>query len=221
MPDSYLGGYNPKQMGMMQNSYAKMMSHMGMGNNSNSYPFSNSPIGGMQMGQSQGESTLNSTVEYICNSYCWWDLPMLLMSSVGKSSQNNNLGGEGLTDEKNMESKNKVSKSDMNLELLKDYEYTTEEKVPAGEDKPVTVYICKYKNCNKEFTRTWNILDHARMHKGVKPYQCNYCMKTFTQKGNLRKHLKTHVMPSLDQRKRYKCEFCDSSYTERYNYKVS
>lgn len=115
----------------------------------------------------------------------------------------------------------KLSKSDMNLELLKEYEYATEEREQEGEDKPITIYICKHKNCNKEFTRTWNILDHARMHKGVKPYKCNFWMKQFTQKGNLRKHLKTHVMPNLEQRKRYKCEFCDSSYTERYNYKVS
>jgi uncharacterized Zn-finger protein len=115
----------------------------------------------------------------------------------------------------------KLSKSDMNLELLKEYQYCTEEREQEGEEKPITVYICKFKNCDKEFTRTWNILDHARMHKGVKPYQCNFCFKQFTQKGNLRKHLKTHVTPSLDQRKRYKCDFCDSSYTERYNYKVS
>jgi hypothetical protein len=68
----------------------------------------------------------------------------------------------------------KLSKSDMNLELLKEYEYATEEREQEGEDKPITVYICKNKNCNKEFTRTWNILDHARMHKGVKPYKCNF-----------------------------------------------
>ena len=42
----------------------------------------------------------------------------------------------------------------------------------------------------------------------------------FTQKGNLKKHLKTHMMPDVESRKRYKCEFWASSYTERYNYKV-
>lgn len=115
----------------------------------------------------------------------------------------------------------KFSKSDVNLELLKEYEYTTETRQEEGEDEPITVYICKYNNCNKEFTRTWNILDHARMHKGVKPYSCKYCFKSFTQKGNLKKHLKTHLLPNIESRKRYKCDLCGSSYTERYNYKVS
>lgn len=154
----------------------------------------------------------------------------MLMSNLLGANQNSNfnlqraptnIGGEALTNDNNMESENKLSKSDINLELLKEYEHATETRFSEEEDKEIVVYICKYKNCNKEFTRTWNILDHARMHKGIKPYQCNFCYKQFTQKGNLRKHLKTHLMPSLDQRKRYKCEFCDSSYTERYNYKVS
>lgn len=169
------------------------------------------------------------TIEEIWNFYCWCDLPLMLMNETLNSNNNAefrfqghqlNFGDEVLTTSHQMESENKISKSDMNLELLKEFEYTTETRHPEGEEKPIIVYICKHKNCNKEFTRTWNILDHARMHKGVKPYKCNFCMKQFTQKGNLRKHMKTHVMPSLEQRKRYKCEFCDSSYTERYNYKV-
>lgn len=115
---------------------------------------------------------------------------------------------------------NKISKSDMNLELLKDFEYITEERTNEADGKPSTVYICRYNNCNKEFTRTWNILDHARMHKGVKPFHCNFCNKGFTQKGNLKKHVKTHLVPDVEGRKRYRCDVCGSSYTERYNYKV-
>jgi len=115
----------------------------------------------------------------------------------------------------------KLSKSDMNLELLKEYEYTTELRNCSEEDKPITVYICKHNNWNKEFTRTWNILDHARMHKGIKPYNCKFCLKGFTQQGNLKKHMKTHTLPNVENRKRYRWEFWDSSYTERYNYKVT
>lgn len=179
----------------------------------------------------QSVSNLNNmTPEEIWNYYWWCDLPMMLMNSILKTNLSSEANLQAppsvpqqdfLTNDRNYEATNKVSKSDMNLELLKDYEYRSEVRHPEGEDKPVTYYICTHKGCNKEFTRTWNILDHARMHKGVKPYKCNFCMKQFTQKGNLRKHMKTHIMPSLDQRKRYKCEYCDSSYTERYNYKVS
>lgn len=113
-----------------------------------------------------------------------------------------------------------MSKNDKNLVMLKDYEYITENRGVDEQGKPVIAYICKHKNCNKEFNRTWNILDHARMHKGVKPFSCDHCSKRFTQKGNLKKHVKTHLLPDVESRKRYQCEFCESSYTERYNYKV-
>lgn len=89
-------------------------------------------------------------------------------------------------------------------------------------DGTITViYVCKFEECNKKFTRTWNFLDHARTHKGIKPYKCQWCVKRFTQKGNLKKHLKQHLEPTLDERKKYKCRYCSSRYTEKYNYNVS
>lgn len=36
---------------------------------------------------------------------------------------------------------NKISKSDMNLELLKAFEYSTEERTNAADGKLITVYI--------------------------------------------------------------------------------
>ena len=89
-------------------------------------------------------------------------------------------------------------------------------------DGTITViYVCKFEECNKKFTRTWNFLDHARTHKGIKPYKCQWCVKRFTQKGNLKKHLKQHLEPTLEERKKYKCRYCSSRYTEKYNYNVS
>lgn len=67
-------------------------------------------------------------------------------------------------------------------------------------------YICKYNGCDKEFTKTWNLLDHVRMHEGIKPYKCSLCRKSFTQKGNLKKHLKQHTLKTLKERKRFCCE---------------
>mmetsp|Transcript_15924 Transcript_15924/g.18459 ORF Transcript_15924/g.18459 Transcript_15924/m.18459 type:complete len:199 (-) Transcript_15924:72-668(-) len=110
------------------------------------------------------------------------------------------------------------TKNDINLQLLKDYEYSTEVRTTSTGRKQ-TVYVCIEEGCAKEFLRTCNLLDHVRMHKGIKPNMCEYCGKGFTQRSNLRKHLKVHQKPELEERKRYKCRYCESSYTERYNYK--
>mmetsp|Transcript_11418 Transcript_11418/g.11386 ORF Transcript_11418/g.11386 Transcript_11418/m.11386 type:complete len:212 (-) Transcript_11418:79-714(-) len=79
------------------------------------------------------------------------------------------------------------------------------------------VYKCKFEGCSKKCSKRWNLIDHIKMHLGVKPYECDQCGSRFTQKGNLKKHLKVHLMPSLNQRKVHKCKYCSKSYTERYN----
>ena len=79
------------------------------------------------------------------------------------------------------------------------------------------VYRCKFDGCTKKCSKRWNLIDHIKMHLGVKPYECEKCHARFTQKGNLKKHLKVHLMPSLNQRKVHKCKYCSKSYTERYN----
>lgn len=161
--------------------------------------------------------------------FCWWELPIHIIRASSKinnlngSSSHNSLKSSPSVPLENRQSSStslQDDKIDKNLELLKEFKYATEVRGQEVDGKPLIIYICKFKNCNKEFSRTWNILDHARMHKGIKPFECKHCSKKFTQKGNLRKHLKTHTLPDVEDRKRYKCEFWDSSYTERYNYKV-
>ena len=161
--------------------------------------------------------------------YCRWDLDnqeqlcklnqMNMFSTIPEASEPLNDYIHMSTSD-NLEVKSKMSKSDKNLELLKNFEYITETRTDETIGKDVIIYIWKHDGCNKEFTRTWNILDHARVHMGVKPFTCNFCFKGFTQKGNLKKHLKTHTLPNVENRKRYYCEACGSSYTERYNFKV-
>lgn len=117
--------------------------------------------------------------------------------------------------------KPRLSKNEINLELLKEFAYETIDVKNPEDGTLSTIYRCKAEGCDKEFGRTWNMLDHARTHKGVKPFQCKWCPRSFTQKGNLKKHLKQHLEPTLNQRKKFKCQFCSSRYTEKYNYNVS
>lgn len=53
-----------------------------------------------------------------------------------------------------------------------------------------SVLICA--ECKKPFTKKCNLIDHLRVHSGVKPFQCNICAKYFKQKAQLSKHCKKH-----------------------------
>ena len=107
-----------------------------------------------------------------------------------------------------------------NLEQLKHFNYGKEFRRNPKNGRMVIVYTWGYPECGKEFMRTWNLLDHVKMHQGIKPFVCPYCSNTFTQKGNLRKHVYIDINPNLQSRRRYKCKFCKSRFTENYNYKV-
>ena len=117
---------------------------------------------------------------------------------------------------------NQTSKTNVgNLEALKGQPYSSFYETNPKNGKMIIMYRWEFKGCGKTFMRTWNLLDHIRMHNGVRPYKCKHWDKSFTQKGNMRKHLIQHYQPDLSSRKRFKWEYCRSSFTERYNYRVS
>ncbi|PRD29381.1 UNVERIFIED_CONTAM: zinc finger protein 26 [Trichonephila clavipes] len=47
-------------------------------------------------------------------------------------------------------------------------------------------------DCGKTFTRQSSLVDHMKIHAGVKPFKCIYCEKAFCKKYNLRVHELTH-----------------------------
>ena len=70
-------------------------------------------------------------------------------------------------------------KSKINAKFLKNYQCRIEER--RNERGGITTYyICKYEGCSKEFTRTWSIIDHVRMHEGVRPYVCKFCSRSYS-----------------------------------------
>ena len=119
----------------------------------------------------------------------------------------------------NMKQSN-VKKCLLNIKYLEKYRWETTKRVNSN-GGCTTVFIWKYDNCNKEFTRSWSILDHVRMHEGIRPYECKYCPRAYTQKGNMIKHMKRHTDPDMFNRRHYTWEFCQRKYTEKYNLKVS
>lgn len=51
-------------------------------------------------------------------------------------------------------------------------------------------FKCKYPGCGSMFKKSCNLRDHFRKHTGMRPFSCQFCHKTFTQSGNLGRHLK-------------------------------
>lgn len=79
------------------------------------------------------------------------------------------------------------------LEKLKEHPCSTKHTYNPTTKRMNKVITCLYDGCGKQFTKTWNILDHFKVHTGEKPFQCAACKRSFSQKGNLTKHLKLHV----------------------------
>lgn len=52
---------------------------------------------------------------------------------------------------------------------------------------------CEYTGCNKEFTKSWSLKQHAFTHENEKPYKCGFCNSVFIRKDKLKKHvIKSH-----------------------------
>jgi len=79
------------------------------------------------------------------------------------------------------------------FDKLKNHPWSTTHCYNKATKRMNKIITWNYEGCGKQFTKTWNILDHFKVHTGEKPYTCEVCAKAFSQKGNLSKHKKLHA----------------------------
>ena len=133
---------------------------------------------------------------------------------------------EDLEEDKECNSENSKAHSPRKIEdgqdfdPLKGHKYELKFEYNAESKRSRRVLIWKYENCNKEFIKTWNIVDHFRIHTKESPFSWKFCNKEFTQRGNLRKHLEKHKNEEAQPKQRFRWNRCESKYSSLYNLNV-
>lgn len=75
-------------------------------------------------------------------------------------------------------------------------------------------YICEV--CQKAFSSNSDLKTHRRTHSGETPFKCEFCDRSFKQRG----HRKLHTQVVHTKEMPYKCDQCDSAFPTRYRYQI-
>lgn len=96
------------------------------------------------------------------------------------------------------------------LELCSTYNLNNHIRTVHGRERK---FHCTFPLCDRRFSHSHHLKTHMNRHKGIRPFQCEQCVKSFFDKTTLREHIKS-VHLNL---KAYACRICSRTFNRSGN----